>query len=96
MVVGKTNSPFFGCRFYFGETYCLFFRSLAFRALALAAALDALTAISLRLLALSFLARASPPSFARSERTRFANASSIRLILHLASKVRNTRPTLFS
>jgi hypothetical protein len=49
--------------------------SRAFRILALAAALDALIAISLRLLAPSFLARASPPSLASSERTFLINAS---------------------
>jgi hypothetical protein len=56
---------------------CVAFLSRAFRLLAFAAAFDALTAISLRLLAPSFLARASPPSLASSERTLLINDSSM-------------------
>lgn len=67
--------------------FCIALLSLAFRRLAFAAAFDALIAISLRLLAPSFLARASPPSLASSERILLINASSIGQILHLARKV---------
>ncbi len=77
MGVRRADTPLCDSRFYPSGAFLLFFLSFAFRVLAFAAAFDASIAISLRLLAPSFLARASPPSLASSERTRWINASSI-------------------
>jgi len=52
-------------------------RSLALSFLALVAALEAFLALSDRCLAVSFLARAIPPSLASSERACFSISSSM-------------------
>ncbi len=63
------------------------FRFFAFLVRAFAAAFEALVAIALRSLGVRALARALPPSLASSDLTCLIKSSSIRQILHPASKM---------